>query len=88
MVLHSSSLNGLYLSEETHQKDLGVTISNNLKPFSHIANITNKAKQKTGMIRRCFHDMTKDKIVTVYGTIIPIRELRGTTQKNRSHRDI
>ena len=33
------SLNGIYLEEASEQKDLGVLISNNLKPSRHICNV-------------------------------------------------
>ena len=64
------SLNGHYLEVVHDQKDLGVTISDNLKPAKHIENIVKSARQKTGMIRRCFSNLTPEKITKLYTTII------------------
>ena len=64
------TLNGVELEEVTEQKDLGVTVSNDLKPTKHISSIVKKANQRTGMIRRCFSNLTAKKISILYQTII------------------
>ena len=64
------SLNGIYLEEVNQQKDLGITISNDLSPRSHIINIVKKANQRVGMIRRCFSNLTPKKVKTLYVTMI------------------
>ena len=43
-------LNGQPLTEVSEQKDLGIIISNDLKPIKHIASICKKANQRLGMI--------------------------------------
>ena len=69
-VRYSYSLNGVYLNHVPVQKDLGVYISNNLKPSDHITNIVRKAYQKIGLVKRCFTSLTAQKITTLYTTII------------------
>ncbi len=69
------TLNGTYLQEVQSQKDLGVTISNNLHPSLHIANIVKKANSRIFMIRRCFSGFTQKKVLTLYTSLIrPILE--------------
>ena len=64
------TLDGVQLESVVEQKDLGVNISNSLKPKTHIEKITKKAYQKIGMIKRCFTNYTPEKITTLYTTII------------------
>ena len=52
------------------QRDLGVLISNNLSPRTHITDIVKKANQRVGMIRRCFSNHTAKKVRTLYTTMI------------------
>ncbi len=57
------------------QKDLGVTISQDLKPGHHIAQVVKKANQRIGMIRRCFTDLTEKKVCILYKAIVrPLME--------------
>ena len=46
------TLNGSELSKVNHEKDLGVTISNDLKPSKHCSNVTNTAIKLVGFISR------------------------------------
>ena len=64
------SLNGVYLQEVVDQKDLGVIISNDLSPRTHIIEIVKKANQRVGMIRRCFTSHTAKKVGTLYTTMV------------------
>ena len=64
------TLNGVPLSYVTDQKDLGIIVSNSLKPASHIHKIIKTANRKIGMIRRCFTNLTKNKIEILYKSII------------------
>jgi hypothetical protein len=64
------SMNGVYLNEVTDQKDLGVLISNDLKPSKHINTIVKKSYQKLGMFRRCFSGFTQEKVIILYTSII------------------
>ena len=69
------TLNGHILESVDTQKDLGVLISSDLKPSEHISSIVKKANSRIGLIKRCFTDLTKDKITTLYQAIVrPILE--------------
>ena len=57
------------------QRDLGVLISNNLSPRTHITDIVKKANQRVGMIRRCFSNHTAKKVRTLLHTTIMIRSV-------------
>ena len=63
--------------EATEQADLGIIISNDLKPSKHIdiAKVASKANQRLGMIRRCFSNHSSDVIKPLYQAIVrPIIE--------------
>ncbi len=69
------TLNGTYLRDVDSQNDLGVTISNDLMPSKHILNIVKKANSRIYMIKRCFTGLTKQKLLTLYKSIVrPIME--------------
>ncbi len=68
-------MDGHPLSVVTEQKDLGVLISNDLKPSKHVSSICNKANQKLGMIHRCFSNHSRAVISPLYKSIVrPIIE--------------
>ena len=74
-ILYMYTLNGHVLTQVSSQKDLGITISETLKPAEHIRNIIKRANQRTGLIRRCFTDLTKEKVFILYTSLIrPILE--------------
>ena len=63
------------LLEVTEQVDLGIIISNDLKPSKHIAKVASKANQRLGLIRRCFSNLSSDVIKPLYQAIVrPIIE--------------
>ena len=65
------------LLEVTEQADLGIIISNDLKPSKHIAKdkVASKANQRLGMIRRCFSNHCSGIIKPLYQAIVrPIIE--------------
>ena len=63
------------LLEVTEQADLGIIISNDLKPSKHITKVASKANQRLGMIRRCFSNHSSDVIKPLYQAIVhPIIE--------------
>ena len=64
------SLNGIPLIEEDYQRDLGVLISNDLLPERHISHIVKKANQRLGLIRRCFTNLSTEKVSTLYKSIV------------------
>ena len=68
-------IKGERLSEVDQQKDLGITVSNDLKPSKHIASTIKKANQKLGMIKRCFSNRSPEVITNLYTALIrPILE--------------
>ncbi len=64
------TLDNYKLTEVPDQSDLGITVSNDLKPSKHIAKIAKKANQKIGMIRRCFSNHSHSVIVPLYKSIV------------------
>ena len=75
VIPYTYMLNGEPLAEVDEQKDLGVIISNDLKPSKHITYITNKANQRIGMLKRCITDRSRDTIHKFYKALIrPILE--------------
>ena len=83
------TLDNVYLLEVVDQKDLGVTVTNDLKPRTHITIMTKKANQKIGIIRRCFSDLTSEKVTILYTTIIrPILEYASPTWNPWTKHDI
>ena len=77
------------LEEFESQKDLGVYISSDLKSATHISNIVKRANSRIGMIKRCFTDLTKDKVITLYRSIIrPILEYASPAWAPHLQKDI
>lgn len=68
-------INGQPLTEVQEQKDLGVIVSNDLKPSKHISSTVKKANSRLGMIRRCFSNRSPEVISNLYTTLIrPVLE--------------
>ena len=63
-------IDGHALECVSEQNDLGVTISNELKPSKHIDSIIKKANQRLGMIRRCFTNRSANVIVPISTSLI------------------
>ena len=71
----SYSLNGVVLQEVDSQRDLGILINNKLTLVNHIESITTKAMQRLHLIRRCFSRLSKEKLKTLYTSIVrPVLE--------------
>lgn len=88
-LVYHYSLNGTVLNEEDSQKDLGIIISNTLKPDSHICDIVKKANKRLGLIKRCFTSFTPEKVKTLYTTMIrPVLEYGSTTWSPHLKKDI
>ena len=69
------TLDGVTLSQVNEQKDLGVLISDNLKPSNHVAAIVKKANQRLGLIKRCFSGLNFHKIDRLFkGIVRPVLE--------------
>lgn len=83
------SLNGTPLLEEDCQRDLGVIISNDLLPSHHISHVVKKSNQRLGLIRRCFTNLTSEKVSILYKSLVrPILEYGSTTWSPHLIKDI
>ncbi len=58
------------LDEVTEEKDLGVTIDNQLKFTSHINKSVRKANQILGLIQRTFTFMDKNMFIQLYISLV------------------
>ena len=57
------------------EKDLGVLVSNDLKPSKHVAEVAARANNIVGLIRRNFDYLDAETVVTLHCTLIrPILE--------------
>ena len=52
------------------EKDLGITISSDLKWAKHIADVVSKANRMVGLVKHTFTFMDKDMFLTLYKTLI------------------
>ena len=74
------TLDGVPLKSVSSQKDLGITISNGLKPRNPITSIVSKANQRVGLIERCFTHLEFDLIDRLFkATVRPILEYGSPT---------
>ena len=56
------SLNNTPLKEENEQKDLGIIVSNDLKPRKHVLlRVCTQANRISGLVKRCFTQLDKTK---------------------------
>ena len=63
-------LNGTQLKTVDREVDLGVTISNNLKPGLQCSEVVKKANKIIGLIGRSFDYKSKDIILTLYNSLV------------------
>ena len=83
------SIDGHYLDNVNSQKDLGIHITSDLKPSSHIDKITKSANQRLGLIRRCFTNKSPMVIKKLYcGLVRPILENNSSAWNPWLHKDI
>ena len=68
--LYYYHIDGQLLVPSVTEKDLGVSISNDLKPHQHIVNIVKKANKTLGMIKRSFTHINRDIFMLTYKTFI------------------
>ena len=74
------TLDGVPLKSVSCQKDMGITISNYLKPRNHIMSSVSKANQRVGLIKRCFTHLKFDLIDRLFKAIVrPILEYGSPT---------
>ena len=58
------------LERVTDEKDLGVTIDNELKFHKHVSLAVSKANQMLGIAKRTFSELDKETLTTVYKTLV------------------
>ena len=63
-------INGTEISKVQEEKDLGIVISEDLKPKKHIARIVKKTNRILGMIYRTITCKNKENIMNLYKTLI------------------
>jgi hypothetical protein len=69
------SIDDTALQVVSEQRDLGVLVSNDLKPAKHITSCVKKANQRSGLFKRCFTNLTSEKITILYCALIrPVLE--------------
>ena len=82
-------INGRLIEPSKTEKDLGVVVSQDLKPREHINTIISKANQTLGMIRRSFVHLDKDIFLLTYKSLVrPIMEYCHTAWSPHLVRDI
>ena len=64
------SLNGSDLCKVNHEKDLGIIISNDLKPGKHVSEVVKTANKITGFIGRAFEYKSEKVILTLYNSLV------------------
>jgi hypothetical protein len=63
---HQYTLGANQLDTTKEEKDLGVTIDDDLQFTAHVNRITTKAAQMTGIIRRSFRNLNQESFTTLY----------------------
>jgi len=63
------TMNGTEIAQETEQRDLGVIVSDDLKPRKHVESICSKVNRKTGLTKRCFKSREPDMIKSIYTSV-------------------
>ena len=72
---HDYILNNKALKKSDFEKDLGVLVSNDLKPAKHVAAVALKANRVVGTIKKNFEFLDKETIVSLHCTLVrPILE--------------
>ena len=83
------TLNGYNLENVDSQKDLGVTINSSLSPSEHVSNIVKRANQRIGLVKRCFTNLTSEKVLILYQSIIrPVLEYASPVWNPHQIKDI
>ena len=60
------TMNGSELSKVSHKKDLGISISNDLKPSKHCSDVVKKANKLVGFIGRTFEHKSEKVILMLF----------------------
>ena len=69
---HSYTLNNISLTSSTCEKDVGIHITNNLKPAEHCTTVANRARHILGQIARSFHYRDKHTLKKLYTTYVRV----------------
>ena len=64
-------MKGTTLNKSSQEKDLDITVSNNLKSSAHVVTITAKATSRVGIIKRNFSVLSKEILVPLYLSLVP-----------------
>ena len=64
------SMNGTEIPKVSKEKDLGVTISNDLKPTNHCSDVVKTANKLTGFIGRTFEFKSEKVILTLFNALV------------------
>ena len=64
------TMNGVQLASVEQEKDLGVVISNDLKPGKQVSEVIKTANKLIGFIGRTFEFKTKEIILTLYNALV------------------
>ena len=67
---HDYVLNNKNLKKSEFEKDLGVLVSNDLKPSRHVAAVALKANKVVGIIKRNFEYLDKETIVSLHCSLV------------------
>ena len=63
-------MNGTQLKSIEREKDLGVTVSNDLKPSQQCSEVVKKANEIIGFVGRSFEHKSKEVILTLYNLLV------------------
>ena len=63
-------MNGFELSKVNHEKNLGIIISNDLKPDKHCSDVVKRANKLVGFIGRAFEYKSEKVILTLYYALV------------------
>ena len=64
------SMNGTEIPKVSKEKDLGVTISSDLKPTNHCSDVVKTANKLTGFIGRTFEFKSEKVILTLFNALV------------------
>ena len=67
---HNYSMNGIELLKVNEEKDLGVTISSDLKPGKHCTEVVKTANKLIGFIGRTFEFKSEKVILTLFNALV------------------
>ena len=82
-------MKGATLNKSSQEKDLSITVSNNLKSSAHVAMITAEANSRVEIIKRNFSVLSKEILLPLYLSLIrPILDYGAQSWSPNLIRDI